>query len=207
MATTYPLVNLLHLRSTTQNQVPVNMEAGQIAFNLYNGITPSATGYIVYMFVGTGGDERRDYLGADLTADSMATSLITGEVLQSGKGFTKVFISDEFTPDNPSNLFNISPTVVTKTQAIKELDKLLGLLPNLTTTVKTDLVAAINEVQQSVRDPIVPSATDPTSPTTSWPLWLNTAATDVLGNVGKLNFWNGTTWEEIVSTVTDGGVF
>lgn len=348
MATTYPLVNLLHLRSVTQGQVPVNMEAGQIAFNLYNGITASNNSYAIDMFVGTGGDERRDFIGTDLTPDSLATSLITGEVVTNGKGFTKILLSDDFTPENPSNLFNIAPPVVTKNQAIQELDKLLGLLPSLTTTAKTDVVSSINELNQAItqltagtqyvgefspasntissvsasgvregytigslpapidsterhyfivadagtlsgvgnvpagtakvgdwiisdgitwklynyinddgasvqvaavapttqatgtpltsgdlwfdsanlslnvwyddgtsqqwvpagaaRDPIVPATVAPT-PSTSWPLWLNTASTDALGNTGKLNFWTGTGWEEIVSTVADGGVF
>ena len=348
MTSSYPLVNLLHLRSVTQSQVPVNMEAGQIAFNLYNALSAANSSYAVDMYVGTGGNERRDYLGADLTPQALITSVTTGEVLTAGKGFTKVLLSDDFTPDAGSNLAGVLPAVVTKDQAIKELDKLLGYLPNLTTTAQDSLVNSINELNQVItqlssgtqyvgeftvasdtitsvsasgtregyttgalpaptditeshyfivqdegalsgtgnvpsgyarqgdwiisdgltwkhydyindqgavvqvaavapttrptgaalvggdlwfdsanlalnvwyddgtsqqwvpastsRDPIVPAAVAP-APTTSWPLWLDTTATDVLGNVGKLNFWSGTGWQEIVSTVADGGVF
>ncbi len=348
MATTYPLVNLLHLRSVTQAQVPVNMESGQIAFNLYNALNAANSSYAIDMFVGTGGNERRDYLGTDLTPQSLITSMSTGEVLAPGKGFTKVLLSDDFTPDAGSNLAGILPAVVTKDQAIKELDKLLGFLPNLTTTAQDSLVNSINELNQVItqlssgtqyvgefspasdaissvsasgtregytlgalpaptdaterhyfiiadegqlsglgnvptgyakvgdwiisdgltwklynyindsgpvvqvaavapttrptgtaltsgdlwfdsanlslnvwyddgtsqqwvpastsRDPIVPAAVAP-APSTSWPLWLDTTATDSLANVGKLNFWSGTGWQEIVSTVADGGLF
>lgn len=346
MATTYPLVNLLHLRSVTQNQVPVNMEAGQIAFNLYDAV--SGGGYSVDMFVGTGGNDRRDSSGLDLTANALTTSATTGEVLTAGKGWTKLLINDEFTPDAGSNLAGIVPVVATKDQAIKELDKLLGYLPSLTTTTKDSLVNSINELNQAItqltsgsqyvgefsvatdaitsvsssgvregyitgalpaptdaterhyfivqdegvlsgagntptgyarqgdwiisdgltwkhyayindlnpvvqiaaaaptvrptgavlvpgdfwfdsanlalyvwyddgtstqwvpagssRDPIVAQTTAPT-PTTTWPLWLDTDATDALGNVGKLYFWSGTAWAELVSDVTNGGTF
>lgn len=349
MATTYPLVNLLHLRSVTQNQVPVNLEAGQIAFNLYDALNTATSNYGVELFIGTGGSSRVDSNGTDLAASALITSASTGEVITAGKGWTKMILSDDFTPDNPSNLFNIVPAVVNKSTAIKELDKLLGLLPSLTTTAKTDLVSSINELNQAItqltagsqyvgefspasdaissvsasgvregyttgalpapidsterhyfivadagalsgsgnvptgtakvgdwiisdgvtwklynyinddgasvqvaavapttqatgtpladgdlwfdtanlelnvwyddgttqqwrpagstRDPIIPANVAPATPTTSWPLWLNTAGTDALGNTGKLNFWSGTGWEEIVSTVTDGGVF
>jgi hypothetical protein len=349
MATsTYPLVNLLHLRSVTQNQVPVNMEAGQIAFNLYNALNAANNSYAIDMFVGTGGNFRTDFLGTDLTAQALATAATTGEVLTAGKGWTKVLLSDDFTADPGSNLAGIAPTVVTKNQAIKELDKLLGLLPNLQTTAKDTLVNAINELNQFVsqltagtqyvgdfsiasntitavsasgvregytigtlpapidtterhyfiitdegqlsglgnvptgyarqgdwiisdginwkhyayindqaavvqvapaapttrptgsslvsgdlwfdsanlalylwyddgtsqqwvpastsRDPIVASPTAPT-PTATWPLWLDTDATDVLGNVGKMYFWSGTAWAELVSDVANGGTF
>jgi hypothetical protein len=56
------------------------------------------------------------------------------------------------------------------------------------------------------RDPIVPSATAP-APTPGWPLWMDTTATDALGNIGKLNFWSGTKWCELVSDVANGGIF
>ena len=348
MTSSYPLVNLLHLRSVTQNQVPVNMEAGQIAFNLYNALSAANSSYAVDMYVGTGGNERRDFIGTDLTAQALLTSVTTGEVLTAGKGFVKVLLSDDFTPEAGYNLAGILPAVVTKDQAIKELDKLLGYLPNLTTTAQDSLVNSINELNQvitqlssgtqyvgeftiasdtitsvsasgtregyttgalpaptdnteshyfiiqdegmlsgtgnvpsgyarqgdwiisdgltwrhyayindlgavsqvaaiapttrptglalvdgdlwydsanlalnvwyddgtstqwvpagSARDPIVASATAPT-PTTTWPLWLDTSATDALGNIGKMFFWNGSAWTELVSDVANGGTF
>lgn len=152
MTSSYPLVNLLHLRSTTANQVPVNLEAGQIAFNLYDALNTSTSEYGPRLFVGTGGNARVDAIGTDLTASALVTSAITGEVITAGKGWTTINLS-------------------------------------------------------LMRDPIVPSATAPAAPTTSWPLWLATSATDVLGNAGKLTFWNGSTWTELVSDVGDGGVF
>jgi len=348
MTSSYPLVNLLHLRSVTQSQVPVNMEAGQIAFNLYNALQAANTSYAIDMFVGTGGNERRDFLGTDLTADALTTSLTTGEVLTVGKGWIKVLLSDDFTPDPGGNLANVVPAIVTKNAAISELDRLLGYLPNLTTTSQDNLVNAINELNQFItqltagsqyvgefsvaadaitsvsasgtregysagalpaptdaterhyfivqdegalsgagntpignarqgdwiisdgitwkhyayindrgavvqvnpiapttrptgqalgdgdlwfdsanlalnvwyddgtsqqwvpastsRDPIVAQNTAPT-PTATWPLWLKTNEVDLLGNIGKLYFWSGSAWAELVSDVANGGTF
>ena len=212
MATTYPLVNLLHLRSVTQNQVPVNLEAGQIAFNLYDALNTYTSNYAAEMFIGTGGNLRVDSLGADLTASALVTSASTGEVITAGKGWTKIILSDDFTPDNPSNLFSIVPAVVTKDQAIKELDKLFGPLSNLTTTNKTDLVGAINEVNLSIASSIQVATVAPTTRATGTPLvtgdlWLDTGTTDALGNTGKFNFWSVSAWKEVVSSVANGGTF
>ncbi len=56
---TSQVVNLLHYRSLNIGQVPANLEFGQFAVNTYNGINPTLPNLReVYLFVGTGGDDR-----------------------------------------------------------------------------------------------------------------------------------------------------
>ena len=146
---TSPLVNLLHLRSVTQDQVPVNMEQGQIAFNLYDAINPDANGnYFVEVFIGTGGNGRRSDDGTDRTADALISSISTGEPLISGKGWVQSSLGGAYTPVPGLNLALAG--VTTYKGALDTLDALLGFLPNLTTTDKTSLVNAINELQVSI---------------------------------------------------------
>ena len=345
---TSPLVNLLHLRSVTQDQVPVNMEQGQIAFNLYDAVNPDPSGnYFVEVFIGTGGNDRRREDGTDRTADALISSLTTGEALISGKGWIQSSFGGAYTPVPGLNLDLAG--VTTYKSALDTLDSLLGYLPTLNTNDKSSVVNAINELEVFVaqltsgtqyvgsfnpttdtigavsasglregyiagtalpaptdaterhyfivttegqlsgagntptgfarvgdwiisngltwelynytndqaavtqvapvapttrplggplqngdlwydstnlglfvwyddgtstqwvqawqdRDPIVPSATAPV-PTPGWPLWMQTTATDPLGNLGKLNFWDGTKWAQLVSDVADGGLF
>ena len=341
------LVNLLHLRSFTQNEVPVNLESGQFAVNLYNGLNALGDGsYNVQLYFGTGGTERKAADGTDLSAAALARAVVTGEALGANKGYIRFDQGDIYTPVAGLNL--AAAGVVSKRKAIDTLDTLLGLLPNLTTTDKTSLVNAINELNAFVtqltagsqyvgdfnpltdqivsvsasgtregyaigalpaptdaterhyfivttegtlsgagnvpsgyakvgdyiisdgttwklfnytnddaatvqmapgapatrptgqplrngdlwydtanltlyvwyddgtstqwvpavapRDPIVPAASAPT-PTPGWPLWLNTTATDALGNTGKLTFWDGSAWRELASSVANGGAF
>lgn len=314
----YPLVNILHLRSFTQDEVPVNLESGQIALNLYSGNNALANGtYNVSVFIGTGGTERKAVDGTDLTGDALARAVVTGEPLGVNNGWIRFDLGDLYTPTPGLNLD--AAGVTSKKGALDTLDALLGFLPNLTTTDKTSIVNAINELVTTIgplvslttvdktsivnaineidsfvkqltsglqyvgtfnpntdtiasvsssgvregyvvgplptptdaterhffiasangtlsgtgntpsgdvlagdwiisngavwevlnyenKDPIVSSAVAP-SPTLAGPLWMDTTATDPLGGVGKLHFWNGTAWHQLVSDVADGGAF
>ena len=287
------LVNLLHLRSFTQDEVPVNLEAGQLAVNLYNGNNALANGtYNITLFVGTGGTERKSYDGTDLTGDALARAVVTGEPLGVNNGWVRFDLGDLYTPVPGLNL--AAAGVSTKKGALDKLDEVIGLLTTLTTTDKTSVVAAINELNQFISqltaglqyvgafdpttdaitsvsasgtregyavgalpaptdaterhffivtvagtlsgtgntpsgevtvgdwiisngvawevlnyesvDPVVSSAAAPT-PTPAGPLWVDTTDTDVLGTGPKLHFWDGLAWRELVSDVSDGGVF
>jgi hypothetical protein len=287
------VVNLLHLRSAVQDEVPVNLEAGQLALNLYNGNNALASGaYNVSLFVGTGGTERKTYDNTDLTGDALARAVVTGEPLGTNKGYIRFDLGDLYTPVPGLNLD--AAGVTSKKGGLDALDALLGYLPNLTTTDQTSIVNAINELDAFVKqltsglqyvgtfDPntdtiasvsssgvregyavgSLPAPTDATekhffiasangtlsgagntpsgevlagdwiisngatwevlnyenkelivssavapSPTLAGPLWMDTTATDSEGNVGKLHFWNGTAWHQLVSDVADGGAF
>jgi len=262
------LVNLLHLRSFTQDEVPVNLEAGQLAVNLYNGNNTLANGtYNVTLFVGTGGTERKSYDGTDLTGDALARAIVTGEPLGVNNGWIRFDLGDLYTPVPGLSLD--AAGVSTKKGALDTLDTLVtqltaglqyvgafdpttdtitsvsasgtregyavGALPTPTdaterhffiVTVAGTLSGTGNTPAGEVTagdwiisngvawevlnyesvDPVVSAATAPT-PLPSGPLWMNTTDTDVLGNTGKLHFWDGLAWRELVSDVTDGGVF
>lgn len=143
---TQPLVNILHLRSFAQGAVPVNLEPGQIALSLYDAVNPDANGnYFVEVFVGTGSNDRRKDDGTDRTADALISSISTGEPLISGKGWVQSSLGGGYTPVPGLNLDLAG--VTNYKGALDTLDALLGYLPNLTTTDKTSLVNAINELQ------------------------------------------------------------
>ena len=79
------VVNLLHYRSLNPGQVPANLEFGGFAVNTYSGINPTLpTLREVYLFVGTGGNERVDEQGVDLSP-----IIAPGETLVSQKGWIR----------------------------------------------------------------------------------------------------------------------
>lgn len=79
------VVNLLHYRSLNLGQVPANLEFGGFAVNTYNGIYPTVpTLREVYLFVGTGGNDRVDEQGNDLSS-----MVAVGEPLVSQKGWVR----------------------------------------------------------------------------------------------------------------------
>ncbi len=87
---TSQVVNLLHYRSLNIGQVPANLEFGQFAVNTYNGINPTLPNLReVYLFVGTGGDDRVAEDGVDLTADATIAGGLAGEALVNGKGWVR----------------------------------------------------------------------------------------------------------------------
>jgi len=262
------IVNLLHLRSAVQDEVPVNLEPGQLALNLYNGNNALASGaYNVSLFVGTGGTERKTYDNTDLTGDALARAVVTGEPLGTNKGYIRFDLGDLYTPVPGLSL--AAAGVTSKKGALDTLDTLvtqltaglqyvgsfnpttdtitsvsasgtregyvIGALPAPTDATERHFFIATaagtlsgvgntpsgevtvgdwiisNGVAWEVFnyesvDPIVSSATAPT-PTPAGPLWMDTTAADVLGGVGKLHFWNGTAWHQLVSDVADGGAF
>lgn len=139
------LVNLLHLRSFTQDEVPVNLESGQIALNLFNGNNALANGtYNITLFVGTGGTERKSFDGTDLTGDALARAIVTGEPLGVNNGWVRFDLGDLYTPVPGLNLD--AAGVTTKKQALDTLDSVIGLMTNLTTVDQTSVVNAINEL-------------------------------------------------------------
>ena len=78
-------VNLLHYRSLNLGQVPANLEFGGFAVNTYGGISPTLpTLREVYLFVGTGGNERVDEQGNDLSP-----MIAPGETLVAQKGWVR----------------------------------------------------------------------------------------------------------------------
>lgn len=84
------VVNLLHYRSLNLGQVPANLEFGQFAVNTYNGINPTIpTLREIYLFVGTGGDDRVDEQGNDLSTNAAAAAALSGESLVSQKGWVR----------------------------------------------------------------------------------------------------------------------
>jgi hypothetical protein len=84
------VVNLLHYRSLNLGAVPVNLEFGQFAINAYNANNPTLPNLReVYLFVGTGGDDRVDEDGTDRSADVALASSFSGEAAQVGKGWVR----------------------------------------------------------------------------------------------------------------------
>ena len=84
------VVNLLHYRSLNLGEVPANLSFGQFAVNTYNGINPTLPSLReVYLFVGTGGNDRVAEDGTDLTADAAIAGGFAGEALVNGKGWVR----------------------------------------------------------------------------------------------------------------------
>ena len=89
MATTQ-VVNLLHFRSLNLGQTPTNLEFGQFAVNTYNGNNPTLPNLReVFLYVGTGGNDRVDEQGNDLSAAAAAAAAAFGEALVNQKGWVR----------------------------------------------------------------------------------------------------------------------
>lgn len=84
------VVNLLHYRSLDLGSVPPNLEFGQFGINTYNANNPVSPNLReVYLFVGTGGNDRVDEDGTDLTATASTAGSFSGEALVNGKGWVR----------------------------------------------------------------------------------------------------------------------
>ena len=84
------VVNLLHYRSLDLGAVPPNLEFGQFGINVYNANNPVLpTLREVYLFVGTGGNERVNEDGTDLTTEAFNAGAFAGEALVNGKGWVR----------------------------------------------------------------------------------------------------------------------
>jgi len=182
---TQPFVNILHLRSVTQNAVPVNLEPGQIALSLYDAINPDANGNrFVEVFIGTGDNDRRSDKGVDRTADALVSSLSTGESLITGKGWVQTTLGGEYTPTAGLNL--AAASVTNYQSALDTLDTLVSQLISTATPVTIDSAAE-------------PATRVDGNPLQNGDFWVDTTATNAAGDLGKLCFWNQTRWTELAT--------